>query len=629
VRDSLARITDSTLLRHDVDARAANHADAAIIRGLTALRLFDLTRDEDAADAARDAFERAKRDDPASAWAAWGIGRSLVASDTARRNPAIVTGRAFAAALGLDPPSRARRAFRDALRLDPDFLPAAEALAPLAIRAQDADALVAARESLRRVTSTLSAGPGAWLALSGVERALGDLDAAESASAYAIAALTPAADAGAPPAAYVYREMAIVRFLAGLAEAGTRSWYDAIDVSTLESSEIFFEDVRVLADDFDRESFQHADLRARREWLRKFWITRAAMAGVTTADRIAEHYHRLDQAAHRYPRQRQYGAPPRNALLLERPELPFDDRGIIYIRHGEPFDIIRTPDAARVQTESWAYRMPDGNFRMVHFANYGTAERTSAAVGDPAATGANGELGEAYDEFILVYNLPCFGGFVGDRVLYDRSLIALTRCDPLEIRSVSATVRRGVREALRTDSDAPDFERDLPFFYDLHTVRGETGLTDLTAAIVIQGSGIDPVAAAGGVTYGLDVALIVVDTMFQRVTRFDTTLWLPSPRRLGPDEWLRTHVTLPVSPSTESIQRLIVRAAADRSHGQLFGRAIALPDYSRPGLRISDVVLASPDSGGTWSRGGVSLWCTRRTLRAAQDSEAVVIRLAA
>jgi hypothetical protein len=403
VRDSLARITDSTLLRHDVDARAANHADAAIIRGLTALRLFDLTRDEDAAAAARDAFERAKRDDPASAWAAWGIGRSLVASDTARRNPAIVTGRAFAAALGLDPPSRARRAFRDALRLDPDFLPAAEALAPLAIRAQDADALVAARESLRRVTSTLSAGPGAWLALSGVERALGDLDAAESASAYAIAALTPAADAGAPPAAYVYREMAIVRFLAGLAEAGTRSWYDAIDVSTLESSEIFFEDVRVLADDFDRESFQHADLRARREWLRKFWITRAAMAGVTTADRIAEHYHRLDQAAHRYPRQRQYGAPPRNALLLERPELPFDDRGIIYIRHGEPFDIIRTPDAARVQTESWAYRMPDGNFRMVHFANYGTAERTSAAVGDPAATGANGELGEAYDEFILVY----------------------------------------------------------------------------------------------------------------------------------------------------------------------------------------------------------------------------------
>jgi hypothetical protein len=95
--------------------------------------------------------------------------------------------------------------------------------------------------------------------------------------------------------------------------------------------------------------------------------------------------------------------------------------------------------------------------------------------------------------------------------------------------------------------------------------------------------------------------------MFQRVTRLDTTLWLPSPRRLGPDEWLRTHVTLPVSPSTESIQRLIVRAAADRSHGQLFGRPIALPDYSRPGLRISDVVLASPDSGGKWSRGGVSL----------------------
>lgn len=607
LRDSLARVTDASVLRQDIATLASATTDASIVRGLTALRLFALTRQEDAADRARAAFERARRDDPSSVWALWGIGESLIARDASRGEPVIVTGRAFARALGLDPASKARRAYRDALAIDPDFLPAAEALAPLAIGVRDEEALRAARETLRRATAQLTTGPGPWLALSAVERALGDYDAAANASSLAAAALAAHGSGHPVPAAHVYRELAIVRFLSGSPEAGERAWLDAIDAMSIESSEVFFQDVRVLTDDWDGATFDNAELPARRDWLRRFWILRAALAGVTTAERIAEHYRRLEFATLRYPRRRQYGAPPRNALLLERPDHPFDDRGLIFIRHGEPFEIIRTPDVFRMQTESWVYRMPDGDFRMVHFANYGSAERTSAAVGDPAATGASGTLGDAYDEFLLVYDLPCFGSFAGDRLLYDRSLVALTRCDAMDIRSVSATVRRQAREALRTDSDAPAFARELPFFYDLHTMRGTDGRTDLTAAIIVPGGAIAPVATAGAITYGLDVSLVVIDTMFQRVTRLDTTLWLPAEHALGQNEWLRAHVTLPVTPSTESIQRLIVRNAGDRTHGQLYGRPIALPDYARPGLRISDIVLAAADSGGSWRRGAVAL----------------------
>lgn len=602
IRDSLARVDDPAALQ---SMRVMGRGES-ILHGLAALRLFDLTRQESAAERARDAFELARREDPASAWALWGIGQSLVAMDTVRSEPTFVTGRAFAKALGVDPASKARRAFLAALELEPDFLPAALALAPLAIHAGDADALLVARNTLRRATSSLATGPEAWLALSTVERALGDYDAAANAASLAVAAL-PGEVTTRVPAAYAHRELAVVRFLGGDAMAGERAWLTAIDAATLESSHRFLEDLQVLIDEYDAETFDHSGLDARREWLRHFWVIRAATAGVTPAERMAEHYRRLEQAAVRFPRQRQYGAPPRNALLLDRPDHPFDDRGLIYIRHGEPFEIIRTPDVTRMQTESWVYRMPDGGFRMLHFANYGSAERSSAAVGDPAATGASGELGDAYDEFLLVYNLPCFGGFAGDRILYDRSLTALMRCDPLEIRSVSASVRREAREALRTDSDAPDFARELPFSYDLHTLRGENGRTDLVAAMVIPGDQIGPVSAPGGVTYGIDVSLVVIDTMFERVTRIDTTLWLRTARPLGPNEWLRAHVTLPVTPSTESIQRLIVRDALDSWHGQLYGRPIALPDYARAGLRISDLILAEPGSGGSWSRDDVTL----------------------
>jgi hypothetical protein len=611
LRDSLARVTDMAALQQRLEGRLAANASgqAAMARGLAALRLFDLTGDKAVAAGARDAFELAKRLDPGSAWAAWGIGRSLVAMDRAQGEPAIVTGRAFARALGLDPASKARSAFLGALALDPDFVPAAEALAPLAIEARNGDALRIARDALQHVTRHLLARPATWLALASVQRALGDFPAAADAAALAIAASRPGDDtlAGSVPLAQVYRELAIARFLNDDVAAGARSWFDAIAGLTTEGGGAFFEDVRVLTDDWDRQRFQNADLQARRDWLRDFWTLRAATAGVDVADRIAEHYRRLEHAAAWYPRLRQFGAPPRNALLLERPDLPFDDRGIIYIRHGAPFHVIRTPDAFRVQTESWVFRMPDGEFRMVHFANYGSAEREVAVAGDPTVTGSNGALGDAYNEFVLVYNLPCFGGFVGDRILYDRSLSALSRCDAMDVRSVSAVVRRAAREALRTDSDAPDFTRDLPFFYDLHTFRGPDGFTDLAAAIIVPGRSLDPAATAGGVTYGITLSLIVIDTLFERVTRVDTTLWLPTDHVLGDNEWLRAHVTLPVSPSTESIQRLIVREAGDPAHGQLYGRPIALPDYAGRGLRLSDIVLADADSGGSWSRGGVSL----------------------
>lgn len=304
-------------------------------------------------------------------------------------------------------------------------------------------------------------------------------------------------------------------------------------------------------------------------------------------------------------RRRNWGAPPSNALLLQRPDLPFDDRGIIYVRHGPPFDVIRSPGGSFSDTESWAYRVPEGGFRMLHFVRYGSAEVGRSTAGNPFAAVADGGAGDAYGEFVLVWNLPC--AIADDRrALYDRR-IALLRCNEYDRRAISAEVRRDARAALATDSDSPGFARDLPFAFDLFTFRGAGGMTDVTAAAVIPGDAIVPAPASGGVARDLDVSLIVVDTMFDRVARTDTTLRLTRPSPAGAGDLLRLYVTLPVRPGRDQAQRIIVRDNADASHGQLYGGGLDVPDYSRSDLMLSDIVLAEPDSDGTFRRGDVSL----------------------
>jgi len=394
----------------------------------------------------------------------------------------------------------------------------------------------------------------------------------------------------------------------GEEDVAARAWFAGIGDLSPATAESYFEDVRLLADAFDRERWERADLDGRKTWLRQFWSIRAALAGVPVAQRIAEHYRRLEHARAWYPRRRMWGAPPGNALLLERLDVPFDDRGVIWVRHGEPVDIIRTL-AANLSNESWVYRAADGGFRMLHFANYGSAVR-SGAVGNPEFSTFAGGGGDAYNEYVLVWNLPCGGGWIGDRARYDPSLSLMRSCSSVDVRSVSAEARQIAREALRSDTHAADFARELPFFYDLHTFRGTDGRTDLVAALIIAGDEIEPAGGTsvpGGVQYGVAVSLIVVDTMFEQVTRLDTTVWLETDHRLGAAEWLRAHITLPVAPSTTAVQRLIVRDPGDAGHGQVYGRPVELPDYARRALAISDIVLAEPDVRGTWRRGDVAL----------------------
>lgn len=598
--DSIRASTDTASLRGIVDGAAIGDVaePTDVERGFAAFRLFAITGDDAHAKLARATFEHARDADPGDAWAWYGVGLTWARGpETTGDDPGVVLFEAFATALGRDPASRAVRSLRRSLEIDPDLVPAATELVSVAIPAHDGDALRIARLTLARAQAQGRFSLPALTALARAESALGNGVAA------AEAARRAAVMSGGDPL-YLY-DLAIALFAGGQDEEGGQKWRDAVAGLTPEIAERIHEDVRPVASDWENERWDRLDNEGRRKWLEDFWTTRAALAGVSVDERIADHYRRLAVARERYFNRRRWGAPPTNALMLKRPDLPFDDRGLIYIRHGPPFDVIRSASAAGVDNESWVYRTLDGGFRVLHFFKYGSPSGAVGRVGNPDAMPASGGFGDAYNEFILVHTLPC-GGWTDDRVRYDRRL-HLMRCNQFDQLSISAEIRRDAWAALRSDTDSPDFDFDLDFVFDLFTFRGVQGMTDVVAGVLLPAGAVPPAPAFGGVAWDLDVSLIVADTFFDRVARVDSTLRLLKPQVPPDGSLLRLTLGVPVAPGTAQAQRIVVSRSDDRSHGRMAGRTFDVPDYSGRQLMISDIVLAEPDSGGSFHRGDVAL----------------------
>jgi len=172
--------------------------------------------------------------------------------------------------------------------------------------------------------------------------------------------------------------------------------------------------------------------------------------------------------------------------------------------------------------------------------------------------------------------------------------------------SIATENREAALNALATDSDKPEFREALPFYYDVYSFRGNNKNTDLTAAIAIPGTSLEPRQTNTGLVYSVQLSLIVIDTATNKVVRTDTTYTLRSDRRLGENEHVRLHTSLATGSSKTTIHRLVIRDLGKSSRGQMYGGGTTVPSYDGAGLMISDIVLAEPNSG-TWERGDAKL----------------------
>lgn len=623
-RDSLRAVTDVPSL-HRLQGRLvmpgmATSPDPLIERGLIRLRVWELTRDEVDARLAVDVFENGADRFPENAWMFYGLALAQAgAHESQLSSPGGVTlGASLAEALRRDPASRARRAAQRAIELDPTLADAAVLMADLATEdGRNAGALQEAKASLEAVIAAGHGSPAVSRALSDVETTLGNYAEAEAALA----------DAPGAEASGLHARAVALLLQPGQEVAGTRAYFEAVDSLDAEAAERLYRDVAMIASPNEETDWSAArDLPAKRQWLERFWSSRAAESGVSEAERLSEHYRRLALARRNYLRNSRRGVNSNGVLLSDaRSDTdPFDDRGLVLIKRGLPQRVVHTRVDGVLPNETWVYPAADGSGNsLLHFVAFrGTRDyslvRDLLQALDPAVDPVADKA--RFDRAVIT--------LIQDRAPYEPRYQSIAARLPAElatlqdvsvpdatgiremvtrmVENVDADYRRDARRTLESDTYTARFDRALPFHYDLFAFRAPFGRTDLTAAFAVPADAAAAVEEGDRRVYPIAVSVILIDTLTDEVLRRDTLMRVTPQMATDSASYLRGYVTMPVAPSEDIVYRVVVRSTPIGA-GAVYAGDTRLKDYTGFGLQISDLVLATPDGNGGWSRGDLNL----------------------
>ncbi|MGH7472297.1 MAG: hypothetical protein ACRENP_30465, partial [Longimicrobiales bacterium] len=501
------------------------------------------------------------------------------------------TGRSWAKELGLDARARARRAAERALELDSLHAGAAAIYGEIALQLLEDEELQRARTTLQRAV-TATSDPAASLVLARVLAQFNDPVGAIAASERATRAEPD------NPFALHAHALALFRYPGKEAE-GARQYFAAVERASPGFAERLFEELRPLATPADTVRFSRAALDQRKVLMRDFWNVRAALGGVTVAERLAEHYRRLAVALDFYPRLR--GGPARQEnVVWEAMTLPIDARGQLYVRHGAPWKISVTPSIGRNSAACRELTTWTGRSRL-GATTLGGASGTR--LGMPAAEKA-GPRAEVWayqteagmrafalvrcldaPDYYLPYTIPCGLEFPPE---FEVQSFDIHSCDA----DTRERMRDWARSALSTETHSPNISRRIPLNFDLLSFRGRAGTTDLLAPIALLSDSIlSTRTATGQLRYTLALQLAVIDTARQTVTHSADTISFLLAEPLAKGDRLSRHALVRAAPTDHAFLRLVVRNLEHDNNGATRTELIRVPAYAGDTLMVSDLVL--------------------------------------
>ncbi len=272
------------------------------------------------------------------------------------------TGSNLGTRVGFSALEGAARQYLQALAIDPGYLPALRALNEVASVLEDTTLFRSTvLPALRRAGATESGNDAVILLARGrYERLVGDADSS-------LAALWMYAQREGRGGAALH-ELAWSAALAGDSNA-VRVYYEGASSDDSAAVVAYRSDLELLADDSTLAAFDSTNGEARTEFLRRFWTLRDRRDLRTEGQRLLEHFRRRTYAERHF------------ALLTNRrlssiddiyrsADQPFDDRGMVYLRQGEPDEVIHPVLAGMMPNETWVYRRGEGDL-LLHFKGGG------------------------------------------------------------------------------------------------------------------------------------------------------------------------------------------------------------------------------------------------------------------
>jgi len=609
MRDSLNAIDDSTVLlareRIGIDSAKAdrNNAMRHIGLGFLAYRIGQVTGNKRHFDDAAGEFEWATELEPDWPYAWYGLGLS----DLALGESGSIAVENIRQALGLDNLSQAATAFARATQVDPSFAQAVVDLAETALRQRVRPQLSVALAALRQASIAPAGRANATIQLlrGRVEREAGSPDSARVAFDRYLAA---GGDSGIG-----MLERARTDYDLGDGASGRQAYYGGASHLTSDSARALYRsDLSWIADSTELDQFDRLPDSSLTPWLHQFWARRDAADLRRPGSRLAEHYRRYFYVLAHYrltSPHRHYGA----VEQFRSTQHLVDDRGVVYMREGEP-DARERYDAVGLDPNvTWLYRRPSGNLLLTFVAIGGVQDyklvgsladvfglRAALALqsGDTTAFRRAVRLGPGEDPMRVASDL------FSSRAPLDPLYRRLATATGVGLGSALATERdagqRAVRVATTTDRYPLEFPATLDPVVQGYVVSGTDG-GELLIVFAVPGTRLTPQTLDGRTVYPLEVRVVATPAAGSPVT-LDTLRLFATPRPLVGDQDLIGYVEVPVSPGPHHAGVVLI----DRTSGA--GTVVRLdsvnvPAFGTDSLTVSDIVLGDPHSTLRWRAG--------------------------
>jgi tetratricopeptide (TPR) repeat protein len=573
--------------------------------GLAQLRVGQLSNDRAPLDQAQEFFDeaiyRAPDDWP---WPWYGLALADLALDSvdAVVKPSMHSG------AGVYYHDAALHALGKALEADSSFDQAAQLLGdillPFGERSLNGETIRAVRRAARANTA---ASP--WLALGRVYRNLHQTDSALDAFRHYV---TLDGDSGLG-----LLEQSRSLYVRGDVDEGTTAYYHGASVPTALGRESYRRDIAWVATPEELAAFDAAPADSAGSFVRGFWAKRDAEDLRAPGERLAEHVRRwryvfehfqlsaraegtthssgADCAPNPYTKAvaasgnlAVMSAVPLDVALFEpgryaatwRGKRQVDDRGIIYMRHGEP-EMRAAYHGAKTMThpdESWRYHTPSGTL-IFHFCG-------SMALGTQAPT-------------TLVEMLPLIGDVLGSRMALDMRYQFLKmhltdNSGRVMLQQLIQEGRHNINVGLSTDEFRPVFKHQLKPSAQFYAV-GEPGQVLVVFALSgdrLQGQPLPD----GGTGYPVTLRVIATNAKGD-IARIDTTRRFYAKPALGEDQFLFGLERLSLAPGTWDVRLLVSQDSLDAG-GAIERIGTVVPGSST--FALSDLVMGREGSGLTW-----------------------------
>lgn len=593
-RDSLAGTVDSVGLlaveKHLIDSTKSNRTNGALhLRlGFLSLRLGELGGHSHYDDAASE-FQWAIDLQPSWPYAWYGMG--LAEYGVGDSQVSFITG--LKTMLGKDALTRSAVAFAKSAEVDPAFVRGLVDLANTALRQRVNIKLGVAREALRRSASTTAGSdPQVLLARGRVEREVGDGDSA-------LAAFNGYLQQG-PNRGLGQLEVARTLFLLGRFDGVTPYFEGAAndDSATVAG---YRADLATIASDSVLLEFDQQRGARRALYLKHFWGQRDRIELRGQGERLREHYRRIFYARKNF----QLTSNNRHYDIVERyrsGSRDFDDRGVIYIRHGEPSSRATYAAPGLEANESWRYSRADDDM-IFHFIaredvqDFKLVESLFDVLGFSDAVKLQGQAGSSSDNAMaeqLMLSREQLSPIY--RRLHGSVGVSTGRYQSEERRAGQASIALGTT----TDSYELRFPQELKAHSEVLAVGSDSSGPHVQIAYAIAGSSLEPVTVTRGYLYSVRVRFVATDQRGQVVASLDTTRHFVAPAPVPPGEHLVGRVETSVPQG--NLQYRLALQQGEAAGTTLPRDSVRVGPANQASIGLSDLVLGSPTANLSWRR---------------------------